>query len=207
MDVKNQITQTFRIKLASTEWTAWTLLIWTIVWTLYQRRLLMNFANSLNPDQARQTWYKLLDTVCYSWKNLPKRLIYKQITRRQTTMIFPSMQLKKKEIVKYNQIKWDYPLLTDGQTISVFLVLPYYAQCIHFCVRTELKQTKEKANTIHFNNVTFSIYLICPKAPLRTHAAVSSGARGINFGLDLQLHPYFVYANNDCADSRDQYDK
>ena len=62
----------------------------------------------------------------------------------------------------------------------------------------EQSSNKQKKKQTLF---TLIMLLICSKAPLRTHAAVSSGARGINFGLDLQLHPYFVYANNDCADS------
>ena len=31
---------------------------------------------------------------------------------------------------------------------------------------------------------------------INAHAVVSSGARGLNFGLSLHLHPYFVYASS-----------
>ena len=34
------------------------------------------------------------------------------------------------------------------------------------------------------------------KPPLNLHADVSSGTRGLNFGLNLYLHPYSVYASN-----------
>ena len=35
------------------------------------------------------------------------------------------------------------------------------------------------------------------KPPLNAHAVVSSGARGLNFGLSIHPHPYFVYASNE----------
>ena len=34
------------------------------------------------------------------------------------------------------------------------------------------------------------------KAPLNSHADVSTKARGLNFGLSLYLHLYFVYASS-----------
>ena len=35
------------------------------------------------------------------------------------------------------------------------------------------------------------------KPPLNAHSDVSSRARGLNFGLSLHLHPYFVYASSE----------
>ena len=34
---------------------------------------------------------------------------------------------------------------------------------------------------------------------IKIHIGVSSGARGIFFGLSLHLHPYFVYASSKCS--------
>ena len=39
------------------------------------------------------------------------------------------------------------------------------------------------------------------KHPLKTHVFVSSGARGLKFGLYFHLYPHFVYASSEsiCA--------
>ena len=34
------------------------------------------------------------------------------------------------------------------------------------------------------------------KSPLKVHADVSGGVRGLNFDVSLHLHPYFVYVNS-----------
>ena len=38
------------------------------------------------------------------------------------------------------------------------------------------------------------------KPRLNDHADISSGARGLNFGLSLHLHPEFVYASSGYSD-------
>ena len=34
------------------------------------------------------------------------------------------------------------------------------------------------------------------KPPINTHADISRGAKGLNFGLNLHLHPFFVYVGS-----------
>ena len=58
---------------------------------IYQSRLLINFANSLDPDQARQSFELDLDQNFltlwwYCWKNFSNKLILKKISRRQKFM-------------------------------------------------------------------------------------------------------------------------
>ena len=38
------------------------------------------------------------------------------------------------------------------------------------------------------------------KRPLNTHSNVSSGARGLNFALSLNQHPYFMYASSEGSE-------
>ena len=35
--------------------------------------------------------------------------------------------------------------------------------------------------------------------PLNAYSEVSSGARGLTFNLNLDLHSYFVYINSECS--------
>ena len=35
------------------------------------------------------------------------------------------------------------------------------------------------------------------KPTITSHSDISSGARSLNFGLSLDLHPYFVYASSE----------
>ena len=37
------------------------------------------------------------------------------------------------------------------------------------------------------------------KPRLNDHADISSGARGLNFGLSLHPYPYLVYASSECS--------
>ena len=43
------------------------------------------------------------------------------------------------------------------------------------------------------------VLLYVTKPPISTHVDVSSGARGLNFGLSLYQHPYFVYASSESS--------
>ena len=57
----------------------------------YECRLLITFANSLGPDQARQNVGSDLDSNCltlwwYSWKKFSKKLFCKEISRQQKSM-------------------------------------------------------------------------------------------------------------------------
>ena len=38
---------------------------------------------------------------------------------------------------------------------------------------------------------------MCKSPILNTHADISYGARGLNYGLSLHLHPYFVRASSE----------
>ena len=83
-------------------------------------RLLITFANSLDPDQARQNVGPDLDQNCltlwsYSWKNFSKKLILKKISRRQKkreTKFPMAKELIKQLVVKlFSQICFNlYPV-------------------------------------------------------------------------------------------------
>ena len=58
----------------------------------------------------------------------------------------------------------------------------------------KVKQIK-KVNIIPAHEILV-LAAYAEKPPSNTHAYISSGAKGLNFGLSLHLHPYFVYASS-----------
>ena len=41
--------------------------------------------------------------------------------------------------------------------------------------------------------IFLSDFTVCSKPPINFHIDIFSRAKGLNFGLNLDLHPYFVY--------------
>ena len=53
-------------------------------------------------------------------------------------------------------------------------------------------------------HLDFDTYSISQKPPINAHVDIFRRARGLNFGLSLHLHPYFVYAvSEDCGEGAD----